>query len=88
MISCLFFLHLQELESELESLRSSAAAKDTGNGPVEVTDGSGGEELATTVRERDELKTQVQQLESKLEDLKTKNNVCHSSERVGGEGRE
>ena len=65
----------------MESLRSSAANRDAGNGPVDVTDGSGGEELAKAIGERDDLKDQVKQLENKLEELKIKNNVGHASER-------
>lgn len=65
----------QELQSELESLRSSAD-DGTSNGPVDAPDVvSGGEELAKVTGERDELIEQVSALEKKLDDLKTKNNV-------------
>ena len=37
--------------------------------------GGGGEELAKVMGEKDELKEQVEELEKKLDDLKTKNNV-------------
>lgn len=59
----------------MEILRSSATSG-TGNGPVDVPDvGGGGEELAKVMGEKDELKEQVEELEKKLDDLKTKNNV-------------
>ena len=60
----------------METLRSSASSG-TGNGPVDVPDaGSGGEKLVEAVAERDAFKEQVKELEKKLEDLKSKNNVC------------
>ena len=78
---------LQELQSEVENLRSSAGSG-TGNGPVDVPNASDGgvaeaEELAKAVGERDELKEQVKELERKLEDIKTKNNVCTEERRRG-----
>ena len=60
----------------METLRASAVSG-TGNGPVDVPDvGGETEELAKAMmEEKDELKEQIKELEKKLDDLKTKNNV-------------
>lgn len=64
---------MQELAQELESVKSA-----TTNGPTDQPDLANEEELTHLREEKLELADTVKELEGKLNDLKTKNNVSTS----------